>query len=602
MMRKAHFLILSLGMVFFSSIFSYAQVTLITLPYEEHFDTTAFPAGWTQQHEMGVTTNIWSVSNTAEAGGLPCEMKADWVNQTGYTRLVLPPVNTTNVPGILLSFKHMIFDYYFGLVFKIQSSSDGINWDDENWFRFSGWGNIGPEQAYTTVLDNLGDTTWIAFEIEGDHYEFWAWHLDDVMLSVMSTPPDCTPLLLPAAGDTFVSINQKFTWLPTPGAADYYFFLGTDNPPSNWINGAFSNGMEEYLVYNLISGTQYYWRIVPFNVFGSAQHCDIQTFTTMIPYELPFEEHFDSTNMPFAWMEQDSAVNPGWYIFQGNYVGEAPNELEIDFQVGNGISRIISPPITTDGIQSLTLRFNHGYGDDGPGLTLKVQSSSDANHWTDEGFHFHSDSVQYFTGVPVETTLTHNLGSTFYFSFTVEGNLNAFNYWAIDDVELTETVAETGSLSGLIVYDNNAQSALQDVTVYLLDSTNTVIDSTLTDINGNFLFTALQPGTYHLQSQTDLPWGGGNAVDGLLIMKHFVGMIQLQGIRALAADIDGNNFVNAVDGLLVMKRFVGMISYFAVGNWIFESPNVNVSAGQNTSTVIKGLCYGDVDGSRTIAP
>lgn len=190
----------------------------------------------------------------------------------------------------------------------------------------------------------------------------------------------------------------------------------------------------------------------------------------------------------------------------------------------------------------------------------------------------------------------------FYLAFTVDGDLNAFTYWAIDDVVLTPYVPQMGSISGLVTYDNQAQSPLPNTRVYLKDANQAVVDSTITDAGGNYSFTGRTPGNYHLEATTSISWGGGNAVDGLLIMKHFVGMIQLQGLRLKAADLDANNFVNAVDGLLVMKRFVGMLFSFPLGNWSFENPEVVVTAGNNTVVNIKGICNGDVDGSRTFQP
>ena len=93
------------------------------------------------------------------------------------------------------------------------------------------------------------------------------------------------------------------------------------------------------------------------------------------------------------------------------------------------------------------------------------------------------------------------------------------------------------------------------------------------------------------------PWGGVNSTDALLILKHYVGMIQLTGVRLLAADVVNNGYVNTVDALAVQKRFIGSISTFPAGDWYFENPYLVLDGSISVTQDIKGLCYGDADGS-----
>jgi hypothetical protein len=109
-------------------------------------------------------------------------------------------------------------------------------------------------------------------------------------------------------------------------------------------------------------------------------------------------------------------------------------------------------------------------------------------------------------------------------------------------------------------------------------------------------------GAYKVSVTSTKPWGGANAVDALLIMKHFVAMSLLTGINLTVADVDGSGYANAVDALTTMKRFVGMQSYFSVGDWSFQEFWVTVGPGQTITQNIKGLCTGDVDNSFIPAP
>ncbi len=152
-----------------------------------------------------------------------------------------------------------------------------------------------------------------------------------------------------------------------------------------------------------------------------------------------------------------------------------------------------------------------------------------------------------------------------------------------------------GSVSGQLVYDNVDQTPLPESPVYLIVE-NTIIQQTNTDSQGNFTLTSLPPGDYILTAGTSAGFGGVNSVDALLIMKHFVGLETLTGLRLQAANLNQDGSVNSIDALMAMKRFVGMITSFPAGDWIFEGYTIAV---QNTTIVqnLKGICSGDVNGS-----
>ncbi len=50
---------------------------------------------------------------------------------------------------------------------------------------------------------------------------------------------------------------------------------------------------------------------------------------------------------------------------------------------GTGISRLVAPPLNTDGIANFAINFNTYYNDYGTGITAKVQYSFDLNTWFD---------------------------------------------------------------------------------------------------------------------------------------------------------------------------------------------------------------------------
>ncbi|MCX6270999.1 MAG: metallophosphoesterase [Bacteroidetes bacterium] len=152
-------------------------------------------------------------------------------------------------------------------------------------------------------------------------------------------------------------------------------------------------------------------------------------------------------------------------------------------------------------------------------------------------------------------------------------------------------------ISGNVIYDNILQSHLNQVVVKLFKN-NAEISQTLTNINGSFSFPPVLPGQYAVRCSHNGLWGGVNSIDALLVLRHFVGLTHLEGVHKLAADPDGNSYINAADALYVSKRFTGLISSFPAGDWMFESPPVTLS-GTNIFLTIKGLCTGDVNGSYT---
>jgi len=151
------------------------------IPFAESFDGASWPICWTQTYEGGLTGERWSVAATNQAGGTPYEMEANWENNTGISRLILPPLNLSGtVPS--LRFKHF-YDAYgtaATLTHKIQTSSDGINWTDENFSFVSGGSNIGPETIEINLNNNIGPNTYIAFVMDGNHFQFDGWFIDDV--------------------------------------------------------------------------------------------------------------------------------------------------------------------------------------------------------------------------------------------------------------------------------------------------------------------------------------------------------------------------------------------------------------------------------------
>ncbi|MBE0641246.1 MAG: T9SS type A sorting domain-containing protein, partial [Bacteroidales bacterium] len=184
------------------------------------------------------------------------------------------------------------------------------------------------------------------------------------------------------------------------------------------------------------------------------------------------------------------------------------------------------------------------------------------------------------------------LGSTATISVTISDH---YGCQASDNVTIYVGPQDGATISGFLTYDNAASSPIPSSSVYL--NQLTPADTSLTGSGGEYSFMDVSTGWYNLSASSRRPWGGVNAADGLLIMKHFVDSLTLTGLRAGAADVNASNYVNAVDALMCNRRFTGLDTSFASGDWLFESPSFYTIGIGTGSVNLKGICYGDVDGS-----
>jgi len=153
----------------------------------------------------------------------------------------------------------------------------------------------------------------------------------------------------------------------------------------------------------------------------------------------------------------------------------------------------------------------------------------------------------------------------------------------------------TFMVTGIVTYDNSSNTPLAGVTVYLYQNENMVAETT-SDADGNYTFTDVANGEYVVKASSENTWGGVNSTDALLIRRHVVQLITLEGLKLEAADVNASSSVNSTDALVVRRRVVQLITTFPAGDWAFESPAINMN-GDDVVQDFAGICYGDVNGS-----
>lgn len=91
----------------------------------------------------------------------------------------------------------------------------------------------------------------------------------------------CSSALAPLNGTTGVSIATNLQWSNIPDATGYTLYFGTNDPPTNILNGTNVGNVTTYDPSSDLSySSTYYWKVVPYNANGSASGCAIWSFTT----------------------------------------------------------------------------------------------------------------------------------------------------------------------------------------------------------------------------------------------------------------------------------------------------------------------------------
>jgi len=146
------------------------------------------------------------------------------------------------------------------------------------------------------------------------------------------TAPETPPLIAknpnPADEATNVTVSSNLIWANGGGATNYNVFLGTDNPPTNIINGINTTSTLVDIT-DLEYNTTYFWKIDSFNEYGNIDG-DVWSFTTIAPADEDFETgDFSSYEWTFAgnsdWTVQANDAFSGTYRAQSGAIGNNAN-------------------------------------------------------------------------------------------------------------------------------------------------------------------------------------------------------------------------------------------------------------------------------------
>lgn len=261
----------------------------------EGFESGFPPTGWiTFIGENGEGTNEnWKITTTIFASGSQAaEVKDEDVVNSAEDWLVTPQFTPTSDKYILTFKQRQGYSGDFGTEYTVRVSTASQNAHSD--FTIV---DTQSEADFNTVYsshnvdltDYIGQPIYVAFVMKQDDGD--RWFLDDVELIENANPPSCALNPTPSdnATDVALTITKSLTisWeAPTTGDAptDYEVFWGTTSGNLTSLGSTSSTTVN---ITNNEYSTDYYWKVVPKNVGGSATGCSEWKLTTQAPPAAP---------------------------------------------------------------------------------------------------------------------------------------------------------------------------------------------------------------------------------------------------------------------------------------------------------------------------
>ncbi len=287
------------------------QATAIAAPYTERFDSNTLPAGWVQStnDDDDWTVHYGSTSSTdtgpsgdhtgsgyyiyTEASGSP-------YNRDFIINSPIIDLSPTSAPSLKF-WNHMYGSYMGTLRVSIYDVTAGT--EDSNIWSVSG------NQGTSWIQRTVDLSAWEGHEVI---ITFWATTgssyesdicIDDITINGIT--PDATFEDSPADGETAVAVSGDLSWYQADYATGYKLYLGTDNPPTDIVNGQDLGDVLTYAYSGLRANTVHYWKIVPYNNNGEPVSVPLWSFTTDYGpiTTFPWTEDFESGGLPTAFVQ-----------------------------------------------------------------------------------------------------------------------------------------------------------------------------------------------------------------------------------------------------------------------------------------------------------
>jgi hypothetical protein len=475
------------------------------LPLNEGFDGNDMPLCWTV-----VNASIeWYYSMDDFDRGLKLQ------HFSGKPSFLVSPHISTGLQSIRVIFKALRYDKMTGggnseLVLGTMGNPD----DATTFTAFTSVFVMDEKesglQEFVVWFDTYeGNDQFIAFKLGNELYPDWysaKMLIDDIYIDVIPQCPE--PWNISAAGITQTS--AAISWSQVGNAEKWNLAFGNAgfNPDTE---GSLVEGISEksFEINALEPGTLY-------QVYARA-HCGDNTGNWSIPYafsteceafDIRFSESFNNGLLPQCW-----SVTPSREMdFVRWEVPWSSSQVMSTFTKGEGVSRLITPPIDFSPALSANLQFGHHYGSYMEGeVVLKIQTSRDKVNWVDEDFRLEAgNSIIFADKVDVPVS---NISENTYIAWVIEQPTN-FGNWSIENVKITYEPATPNvewPTAGAVIYGDRLYEAVLEGGRAWHEQYN---------VTGTFVFndqnTILPAGENHQVAVTFLPDKGYNHVEGLV--------------------------------------------------------------------------------------
>ena len=148
---------------------------------DEDFGGTFPPDGWTTYSSSGQIN--WQQGTGNYAGGTEPEAEFYWSpSTTAVQRLISLPVNTVGATSLDLEFIHTNNDFSGDYAIRLETSSDGNNWNIVTTFPSSDFTAV--QEQITIMNPDVGSPTFrVAWVFDGNSFNINHWYVDNVVLS-----------------------------------------------------------------------------------------------------------------------------------------------------------------------------------------------------------------------------------------------------------------------------------------------------------------------------------------------------------------------------------------------------------------------------------
>ena len=324
-------LLFVLALLLSTAMFAQNRASLL----HETFDGSSMPEGWTIN---GLGTSNWSIVHSNKAGGDANELKINYYPSfDGISRVVMTPVNLTDVESVVVSFKHYLDNFSDAHNIGIATSSDGSTWNT-GWSQTYNSTGGGSVSELISTPDMGKENVYFCIYYEGYSYNINDWYFDDIEIftqenldlklvsidvpNIVNAGVTEVPFTVQNMGATTI---ESFTIETVDISADY---CGTTDPQTFETNLApFEIAQFTLQIsFDLNPGTYN----IPINIIDVNGTVDDDTnnngmdktfnVSAGIAQRIPMIEHFSSSTCPpcvnvnYA-MANLTAANPGKYTY-----------------------------------------------------------------------------------------------------------------------------------------------------------------------------------------------------------------------------------------------------------------------------------------------